>query len=121
MRDESSGRLDGDVIHVDLAANARSLGAQVIEVHSAAELEQAIKQAKAAPADAGPIVIHVETDPFVYAPDSEAWWDVPVSEVSDLDSTQQAYREYQDHKAVQRPLLTPANNHTDQPASKDTP
>jgi 3D-(3,5/4)-trihydroxycyclohexane-1,2-dione acylhydrolase (decyclizing) len=119
MRGESSGRLDGDVIPVDLAANARSLGAQVIEVHSYAELEQAIKQAKAAPADAGPIVIHVETDPFVYAPDSDAWWDVPVSEVSDLGSTREAYRAYQDHKARQRPLLTPTSAPVHQPASKD--
>ena len=29
-----------------------------------------------------PVVIHVETDPLVFAPDSESWWDVPVSEVS---------------------------------------
>jgi 3D-(3,5/4)-trihydroxycyclohexane-1,2-dione acylhydrolase (decyclizing) len=107
MRDESSGRLDGEVIAVDLAANARSLGAQVIEVHSHPELEQAIKQAKAAPADAGPIVIHVETDPLVYAPDSEAWWDVPVSEVAELDSTKDAYETYQSHKATQRALITP--------------
>ena len=73
----------------------------------AAELEQAIKEAKAAPADGGPVVIHVETDPLVYAPDSEAWWDVPVSEVSELDSTQDAYRTYRRHKATQRPLITP--------------
>ena len=56
------------VLPVDLAANARSLGAHVIEVHSLAELEQAIKEAKAAPADGGPVVIHVETDPFVLRP-----------------------------------------------------
>ena len=41
------GRLDGDVLPVDLAANARSLGAHVIEVHSLDELHQAIKEAKA--------------------------------------------------------------------------
>ena len=35
------------------------------------ELEQAIKEAKAAPADGGPVVIHVETDPPVHAPDSD--------------------------------------------------
>ena len=107
MRGGSSGRLDGEVLPVDLAANARSLGAHVIEVHSAAELEQAIKDAKAAPADGGPVVIHVETDPFVYAPDSDAWWDVPVSEVSELDSTQDAYRTYQSHKAPNARPITP--------------
>jgi 3D-(3,5/4)-trihydroxycyclohexane-1,2-dione acylhydrolase (decyclizing) len=102
-----AGRLDGQRLPVDLAANARSLGAHVIEVHSRAELEQAIKEAKAAPAHGGPVVIHVETDPTVYAPDGHGWWDVPVSEVSVLDSTQAAYADYVDHKSTQRSLLTP--------------
>jgi 3D-(3,5/4)-trihydroxycyclohexane-1,2-dione acylhydrolase (decyclizing) len=105
FRDTDSGRLEGDRLPVDLAANARSLGAHVIEVHSASELEHAIKEAKAAPADGGPVVIHVETDPTVYAPDSNAWWDVPVSQVSELDTTQSAYAAYLQHKATQRPLL----------------
>ena len=92
---------------MDLAANARSLGAHVIEVHSRDGLEQAVKEAKAAPADGGPVVIHVETDPTVYAPD-EAWWDVPVSSVSELDSTRAAHHaEYTEHKSRQRPLLAP--------------
>src|SRR5689334_13518507 len=69
-----SGRLDGERLPVDLAANARSLGAQVIKVSSSAELVLAIKEAKAAPADRGPVVIHVETDPTVHAPDSQSWW-----------------------------------------------
>jgi 3D-(3,5/4)-trihydroxycyclohexane-1,2-dione acylhydrolase (decyclizing) len=112
FRDRDSGRLDGDRLPVDLAANARSLGAHVIEVRSRAELEQAIKEAKAAPADGGPVVIHVETDPTVHAPDSQAWWDVPVSEVSELDSTATAYAAYTDHKAGQRALLAPADQPT---------
>ena len=107
FRGESSGRLDGDVLPVDLAANARSLGAHVIEVHSLDELERAIKEAKAAPAVGGPIVIHVETDPLVHAPDSASWWDVPVSAVSELDSTRTAFGDYLDHKATQRHLLSP--------------
>jgi len=106
-RDEQSGRLEGDLMPIDLAANARSLGAHVIEVHSAAGLEQAVKDAKAWPADGGPVVIHVETDPFVSAPDTGAWWDVPVSAVSGLESTQAAYAAYEEHKREQRPLVTP--------------
>lgn len=104
---DASGRLDGDVLPVDLAANARSLGVQVIEVASRDELEKAIRVAKEAPADAGPIVIHVNTDPLVYAPDSEAWWDVPVSEVSELDSTRAAYQRYLGHQARQKQFLDP--------------
>jgi 3D-(3,5/4)-trihydroxycyclohexane-1,2-dione acylhydrolase (decyclizing) len=106
-RDEASGRLEGEKLPVDLAANARSLGAHVIEVHSRDELAQAVKEAKAWPADGGPVVIHVETDPTVYAPDSAAWWDVPVSEVAELDSTRTAHAAYLEQKARQRPLLAP--------------
>ncbi|PWU45900.1 3D-(3,5/4)-trihydroxycyclohexane-1,2-dione acylhydrolase (decyclizing) [Micromonospora globispora] len=107
FRNDTTGRLDGGKLPIDLAANARSLGATVIEVRSRGELEQAIKDAKAAPADGGPVVIHVETDPTVDAPDSESWWDVPVSQVSDLDTTQRAHATYVEHKATQRALLAP--------------
>jgi 3D-(3,5/4)-trihydroxycyclohexane-1,2-dione acylhydrolase (decyclizing) len=107
-RDEESGRLDGARLPIDLAANARSLAAHVIEVHSRDELERAIKEAKAAPAHGGPIVIHVETDPTIYAPDSVSWWDVPVSEVSDLETTQAAHAEYLQHKQTQRGFLAPS-------------
>ena len=104
------GHLDGAFLPVDLAANARSLGATVIEVHSRADLERAVASAKAAPDDGGPVVIHVETDPLVVAPDNGAWWDVPVSEVSDLESTRSSYAAYRQHKTAQRPLLTPATS-----------
>lgn len=106
------GRLDGELLPVDLAANARSLGAHVIEVHKRDQLTQAIAAAKAAPDDAGPVVIQVETDPFVSGPDSDAWWDVPVSEVADLESTTAAYREYREHKARQRSYLAPSSSPT---------
>jgi 3D-(3,5/4)-trihydroxycyclohexane-1,2-dione acylhydrolase (decyclizing) len=102
------GRLDGPHLPTDLAANARSLGAHVIEVHSRADLEAAIAKARDWPADGGPVVIHVETDPLVSAPDSASWWDVPVSQTASLDSTREAHAEYVRHKADQRPLLAPA-------------
>jgi 3D-(3,5/4)-trihydroxycyclohexane-1,2-dione acylhydrolase (decyclizing) len=104
----ADGRLDGPRLPTDLAANARSLGAHVIEVRSRTELEAAIAEAKSWPADGGPVVIHVETDPLVSAPDSESWWDVPVSAVSALDSTRAAHTTYAERKGTQRPLLTPA-------------
>jgi 3D-(3,5/4)-trihydroxycyclohexane-1,2-dione acylhydrolase (decyclizing) len=107
QRDEASHRLDGEVLPVDLAANARSLGAHVIEVHSREQLTDAIAEAKAWPADGGPVVIHVETDPHVFAPDSESWWDVPVAQVGELESTRQAFEDYRAHKQDQRPLVGP--------------
>ncbi|CAN3129946.1 3D-(3,5/4)-trihydroxycyclohexane-1,2-dione acylhydrolase (decyclizing) [Mycobacterium sp. smrl_JER01] len=100
------GRLDGDKLPVDLAANAASLGADVIRVTTAAEFTDAVKVAKAADRTT---VIHVETDPMVFAPDSHSWWDVPVSEVSTLESTRRAHQRYADWKKVQRPLINPSD------------
>jgi len=100
------GRLDGDKLPVDLAANAASLGADVIRVVTAAEFTDAVKVAKASDRTT---VIHVETDPMIFAPDSESWWDVPVSETSTLESTQNAYERYADWKKIQRPLLRPSD------------
>jgi 3D-(3,5/4)-trihydroxycyclohexane-1,2-dione acylhydrolase (decyclizing) len=116
----ADGRLDGDLLPVDLAANARSLGVHVIEAGSRDELEKAILVAKQSPDDAGPIVIQVTTDPMIYAPDSQAWWDVPVSQVADLPSTRDAYGRYQEHLSGQRHFLLPASPSSD-PAGKPAP
>lgn len=101
------GRLDGDILPVDLAANAESLGAEVIRAHSADEIADAIKHAKTSPR---PTVIYVESDLLTNAPDSKSWWDVPVSETSTLESTQQAREVYEAWKSVQRHHLTPSEN-----------
>ncbi|KNX37822.1 3D-(3,5/4)-trihydroxycyclohexane-1,2-dione acylhydrolase (decyclizing) [Luteipulveratus halotolerans] len=114
------GRLDGPHLPVDLAANARSLGAHVVEVASVEELHTAIREAKAAPRDFGPFVIHVETDPSAPGPDNGAWWDVPVAEVSDLDTTRTAYDDYVDHRKAQRPLLAPTRSGVDPARSART-
>jgi 3D-(3,5/4)-trihydroxycyclohexane-1,2-dione acylhydrolase (decyclizing) len=101
------GRLDGGKLPVDLAANAASLGADVIRVVTAAEFTDAVKVAKASDRTT---VIHVETDPLIAAPDSESWWDVPVSETSTLESTQAAYQTYADWKKIQRPFVRPSDS-----------
>jgi len=103
-RDES-GRLQGTKLPVDLAANAASLGAEVIRVVTAAEFTDAVKVAKS---NDHTTVIHVETDPTIYAPDSESWWDVPVSQTSALESTRAAYETYAEWKKVQRPFVRPS-------------
>ena len=99
------GRLDGAKLPVDLAANAASLGAHVIRASTAAEFTDAVKVAKGNDVTT---VIHVETDPLISAPNSESWWDVPVSEVSELDSTTAARRAYEQNKAAQHSYLRPA-------------
>jgi 3D-(3,5/4)-trihydroxycyclohexane-1,2-dione acylhydrolase (decyclizing) len=103
-RNPETGALDGDLLPVDLAANAASLGAQVITATSVAELDAALREARES---AHTTVVHVETDPLVPSPASEAWWDVPVAEVSELESTQSARAIYEDAKRSQQNYLGP--------------
>ena len=101
-RDNDKGDYDGGYLPVDLAANAESLGAYVLRCRSIADLTQALKQAR----DAEKLtVVHIETDPLSPVPSSESWWDVPVAEVSTLDSTQTARTAYQAAKRGQRLYL----------------
>ena len=103
-RNDDTGLLDGEKLPIDLATNAESLGADVIRVTGIDEFRKALDQARASTRTT---VVHIETDPLAPVPSSESWWDVPVSDVSQLDSTQQAYQVYSQHKATQRPYLTP--------------
>ncbi|WP_104104046.1 3D-(3,5/4)-trihydroxycyclohexane-1,2-dione acylhydrolase (decyclizing) [Arthrobacter sp. 08Y14] len=100
---------DGDLLPVDLAANAQSLGVRVIRVepgdNAVADLETAVAKAKAEPEGSGPVLIHVESNPLIDAPDSESWWDVPVAGASELESTRDARSTYLRHKATQKPLI----------------
>ncbi|MGK5551834.1 3D-(3,5/4)-trihydroxycyclohexane-1,2-dione acylhydrolase (decyclizing) [Actinomadura kijaniata] len=91
--------LDGGPLPVDLAANAASLGADVIRAATVDELRTALRRARAATRTT---VVRVETDPLLPAPDSEAWWDVPVAEVAALDSTRQARARYEKDRRARR-------------------
>ncbi|MEU5312675.1 3D-(3,5/4)-trihydroxycyclohexane-1,2-dione acylhydrolase (decyclizing) [Streptomyces sp. NPDC021562] len=101
-RDAGSGRLDGDVLPVDLAANAASLGADVLSAGSVEEFRSAMEKATAATRTT---VVHVETDLYGPNPPGHAWWDVPVGQTSALDSTRAAHAAYLDHKRAQRHYL----------------
>ena len=105
FRDPESGTYTGDTLPVDLAANAESLGADVIRVKGIDEFRDALDTARAA---ARTTAIHIETDMLAPVPSSESWWDVPVSETSELESTQQAREKYEEHKSRQRPFLRPS-------------
>ena len=101
-RDPGSGQLDGGVLPVDLAANAESLGADVLRAGTVEEFRAALHKARES---SRTTVVHVETDPLVSAPDSGAWWDVAVAEVSTVDTTRAARERYEAAKLAQRPYL----------------
>ena len=96
------GQLSGDELPIDLVAGARGLGAEVLEATTVRDLDRALEQAKASDRTT---VIHVEVDPRGTFGGSGAWWDVPVSEVSTLDSTRRAREDYERSVRGQRHYL----------------
>jgi 3D-(3,5/4)-trihydroxycyclohexane-1,2-dione acylhydrolase (decyclizing) len=98
--------VDSGILPVDLAANAESLGISVIRIAESANAIDDLRTAVAtAKASTTATLIHINSDPLLFAPDGDGWWDVPVADTSTLESTQTAYSEYLEHKALQRPLL----------------
>ncbi len=101
-RNPATGRLDGEYVPFDLAANAASWGADVLRCDGIAEFKA--NYAVAAASDRT-TVLYIETDILGPNPPGTAWWDVPVAQVSALDSTRQAYQEYVADKKAQRHYL----------------
>ncbi|MHB8274839.1 MAG: thiamine pyrophosphate-dependent enzyme, partial [Dermatophilaceae bacterium] len=99
-----SGRLDGDTLPVDLAANAASLGADVLRADTLGAFRQCMSHALASTRTT---VVHVECDRATGSPSSRTWWDVPVAEVSTLPVTRAARTAYEQEKASQRGHLRP--------------
>jgi 3D-(3,5/4)-trihydroxycyclohexane-1,2-dione acylhydrolase (decyclizing) len=95
------GDLDGGPLPVDLAANAASLGADVLRAGDLAEFRAALAKAREATRTT---VVYVRTVPGD-GPGSEAWWDVPVAEVSGAEDAREARRRYAEGKAGQRLYL----------------
>ncbi|WP_129788317.1 3D-(3,5/4)-trihydroxycyclohexane-1,2-dione acylhydrolase (decyclizing) [Promicromonospora panici] len=102
MRNPETGLLDGDSVPLDLVRNAESFGLEVLVAKGVEDFKDAYRTAAAGD---GPVLIHVETDLYGPNPPGSAWWDVPVSGVSTLDSTRGARAEYDRSRAPQRPYL----------------
>ncbi len=84
---------------VDLAMNARSLGADVLQPTTYEEFVAALREAKASERTT---VIHIKGDRYGGVPNYEGWWDVPVAEVSDSAGVQAARREWEAMRAKER-------------------
>ncbi|HVM30888.1 MAG TPA: 3D-(3,5/4)-trihydroxycyclohexane-1,2-dione acylhydrolase (decyclizing) [Candidatus Limnocylindrales bacterium] len=100
-RDPRSGRLEGDVLRVDFAAHAASMGAHATRVRTADELDAALAKARGAEHTS---VVVAEVDPSLRVPGYESWWEVPVAEVSGSEAVRSARAEYERARERQRTL-----------------
>ena len=92
----------GEALPVDLATNAESLGAHVIRTTSVDEVRDALAEAKTIERT---VVIHIPVDRYKGVPSYESFWDVPVAEVSELDTVIEARKEYAANKQAERRYL----------------
>jgi 3D-(3,5/4)-trihydroxycyclohexane-1,2-dione acylhydrolase (decyclizing) len=104
-----NGILPGDkagaevqTLPVDLAANARSLGAHVIECKSYDDFVAALAAVKTTDRSS---VIYIQNDRYKGVDNYESWWDVPVAEVSEMESVEAARREWTGMRAKERYFL----------------
>ncbi|MEU6548426.1 3D-(3,5/4)-trihydroxycyclohexane-1,2-dione acylhydrolase (decyclizing) [Streptomyces sp. NPDC046859] len=88
----ADGTFTGAPLPVDLAANAASLGMEVLRAKTVGELCEALAAARASDR---PTCVYVETDVTrSTSPGAEAWWDVPVAEVAGREAAVEARERY---------------------------
>jgi 3D-(3,5/4)-trihydroxycyclohexane-1,2-dione acylhydrolase (decyclizing) len=92
---------NGDVqaLPVDLAANARSLGAHVIECQTYGDFAAALQAARA---QTRTTVIYIQNDRLHGVPGYESWWDVPVAEVSQMPAVDAARQDWEAMRSRER-------------------
>jgi 3D-(3,5/4)-trihydroxycyclohexane-1,2-dione acylhydrolase (decyclizing) len=94
---------------VDFMANAKSLGAQVTQVHSTRDLAAALTVSESEISrQKGPRLIYIQVAPDIRLPGT-AWWDVPMSEVSKRPKTKAARADYDQERKKQRRVLRPTS------------
>lgn len=103
-RNESTGLLDGENVHIDFKANAASLGAEVLQADSKDSLRDALVKAKAA---SKTCLIYLETNAEEGVPNYDAWWDVAIAEVSEMESVNEKRKDYETQVQNERYFLTP--------------
>ncbi len=99
LRREESGALDGAYVPVDFVALAAGLGARALRVRTHAELAAAVEDMRR---HNGTSAVVVEVDKEMRVPGYESWWDVQISEVSELASIRVARAQYEEARVKER-------------------
>ncbi len=86
-----SGQLDGDYMPVDFVALCQGFGARVVRARTRDELFQAVQAMRK---DTRTTAVVIEVDKEMRVPGYESWWDVPMSEVSEIESIRASRADY---------------------------
>ncbi len=98
-RDEKTGQLSGGTLPVDIAKNAESLGALVFKATDKTSLIEALKKAKKADRTS---MVYIETELERTIPGYNAWWEVPIAEVSTQKDVKKRRKTYEQNKKTEQ-------------------
>lgn len=98
-RYRQDGKLEGSAIPVDFVANAQSLGAEAVRARTREELRTALLDARKKTKTS---VVVIETDYSQRVPGYESWWDVPIAEISEVESVRSARTTYIEARKKER-------------------
>ncbi len=101
-RYRKNGKLSGNKVEIDFVANAASLGAYAVRARTVDDLESALIEVRRQPRTS---VVVIETDYNERVSGYESWWDVPIAEVSELESVRASYGDYSRAKKKERYFL----------------
>jgi 3D-(3,5/4)-trihydroxycyclohexane-1,2-dione acylhydrolase (decyclizing) len=80
----------------------RRASARVFRAKTVDELRGALAEAKGVDRA---VVVHIPVDRYAGVPEYESFWDVPVAEVSRMDSVIEARKEYAENRQAERRYL----------------
>src|ERR1700687_4805523 len=98
-RNRRGEKYDGELLEVDLVANAASLGAWGVRARTHEEFMVALKTAREQTRTS---VVVVETAYDHRVPGYESWWDVPIAEVSERETVRLARKKYEEALTKER-------------------
>ena len=98
QRDPETGKLTGDFLKIDFVENVISLGAEAVRAKTREEFNSALENARENEKTTA-IVLELEPSDV---PGYESWWDVPIAEVSEMPTVQQARKEYEEKVKKER-------------------
>ena len=96
------GKYDGELLPVDFAANAASLGAWTASAHTGEEFKTALAEGRKQKRTS---VVVIETSYDDRVAGYESWWDVPIAEVSEKEAVREARRNYEAARSKERLFL----------------
>lgn len=94
-RDEKTGQLTGGLLPVDIGKNAESLGAIVFKATDKESLIDALEKAKKTDRTT---MVYVDTELERTIPGYNAWWEVPIAEVSTQKDVKEKRKDYEKKK-----------------------